>query len=339
MNKIPIDNIETLHDIIDNINIGITVLNGHNQVILWNQFMVKHSGISASDLTGRNLFDVFSYLPRQWLELKLKSVRLIKNYSFVSWTQKPYLFRFHHNRMISGESIEYMHQDCTFIPVQNSGNGESYVCIAIHDMTDVVASQQKIIEINDINKTLERITNHDALTSIYNREYVEHQIEYEFAKSKRYGSFFSLILFDIDKFKDVNDSFGHLAGDAVLKNTSATIRSQLRSSDVFGRYGGEEFLLLLPETSLENTAFLAQRIRQSIERMVTTYNNNEIKITISLGVVQFRPDIKDYLQMVHEADIALYHSKESGRNAVTQYKITGCNLLNCALPNYIQPNA
>lgn len=331
MNKIPIDNIQTLHDIIDHINIGITVLDTHNQVIFWNRFMVKHSGISSSDLIGRNLFDVFSYLPRQWLELKLKSVRLIKNYSFVSWTQKAYLFRFNHTRMISGESIEYMPQDCTFIPVNNSGTGETYVCIAIHDMTDVVASQQKIIEINDINKTLEHMTNHDGLTSIYNREYVEKQIEYEFSKAKRYGTLFSLILFDIDKFKNVNDTFGHLAGDEVLKNTAATIKAQLRSSDVFGRYGGEEFMLLLPETNIENTTFLSQRIRNSIERMSTFYGNTEIKITISLGVVQFRPDIKDYLQILHEADIALYHSKQNGRNAVTQYKITGCNLLNCAL--------
>ncbi|MBF0376148.1 MAG: diguanylate cyclase [Desulfamplus sp.] len=332
MNNISLDNIQTLHDIIDHINIGITVLDTHNHVMFWNRFMAKHSGISAPDLIGRNLFDVFSYLPRQWLELKLKSVRLIRNYSFVSWTQKPYLFRFNHNRMISGESIEYMHQDCTFIPVHNSDTGETYVCIAIHDMTDVVASQQKIIEINDINKTLEHMTNHDGLTAIFNREYVEKQIEYEFCKAKRYGSMFSIILFDIDRFKNVNDTFGHIAGDEVLRNTASTIKSQLRSSDVFGRYGGEEFIILLPETNLENTAFLSQRIRHNIEKMITIYENLEIKITISIGVVQFRPDIKDYLQMVHEADIALYHSKQNGRNAVTQYKITGCNLLNCSLP-------
>ncbi len=332
MNRFPIDNIKTLHDIIDQINIGITVLDAHNHVVFWNQFMVKHSGISEADLIGKNIFEVFAYLPRQWLELKLKSVRLIKNYSFVSWTQRPYLFRFNHNRMISGEGIEYMHQDCTLIPVLNSDTGETYVCIAIHDMTDVVASQQKLTEINDINKTLEHMTHHDPMTAIYNRDYVEKQIEYEFTKSKRYGNLFSLILFDIDKFKTVNDTFGHIAGDEVLKNTASTIKSQLRSSDVFGRYGGEEFIILLPETNLANTAALSMRIRESIERMTTVYNNIEIKITISLGVVQFRPDIKDYLQMVHEADIALYHSKQSGRNAVTQYKITGCNLLCCALP-------
>ncbi|MBF0390433.1 MAG: sensor domain-containing diguanylate cyclase [Desulfamplus sp.] len=337
MNKIPIDNIQTLYDIIDQVNMGITVLDPHNKIVFWNQFMVKHSGINASDIIGKELFKVFTYLPKQWLELKLKSVRLIKNYSFVSWTQKPYLFRFSHDRMINDENIEYMHQDCTFIPVHNSDTAETYVCIAIHDMTDVVVSQQKLVEINDINKTLEYMTNHDAMTSIYNRDYIEKQIEYEFSKAKRYKSIFSIILFDIDKFKNVNDTFGHLAGDDVLKNTALTIKSQLRSSDMFGRYGGEEFAILIPEGTLDNTAFVAQRLRYSIEKMKTFYDDKEIQVTISLGIVQFRPDIKDYLQMLHEADIALYYSKQNGRNAATQYKPTGCELLNCSLLSF-EPN-
>jgi len=331
MNNMVIDSVETLQDIIEHINIGVTVLNEQNQVVFWNEFMTKHSGINASDLMGKNLFDVFSYLPKQWMELKLRSVRLIKNYSFVSWTQKPYLFRFSHNTMMRGESIEFMHQDCTFIPVNNTSTGEMYVCITIHDMTDVVASQLKITEVNDINKTLEQMTNHDNLTSLYNRVYVEKQIDFEFAKAKRYGNIFSVIFFDIDKFKNVNDEYGHLAGDEVLKNTSATIKRQLRSSDIMGRYGGEEFLVLLPETPLASAASLSQRLRISIEKMTTTYRDRPIKISISLGVVHFRPDIKNYLQLIHEADIALYHSKKNGRNAVTQFKITGCELMNCTL--------
>lgn len=331
MNNMVIDNIETLHDIIDHINVGVTVLDENNQVIFWNQFMAKHSGINASDLIGKNLFDVFYYLPKQWMELKLKSVRLIKNYSFVSWTQKPYLFHFSHNSMIKEESIEFMHQDCTFIPVKNTSTGEMYVCITIHDMTDVVASQLKITEINDINKTLEQMTNYDNLTSLYNRLYVEKQIDFEFNKAKRYGNIFSVVFFDIDKFKLVNDEHGHLAGDEVLKKVAENIKMQLRSSDILGRYGGEEFLVLLPETSLANASSLSQRLRMNIEKMTTRYKDTEIKITISLGVVQFRADINNYLQMIHEADIALYHSKQNGRNAVTQYKLTGCELMNCSL--------
>ncbi len=322
-----IDSCDTLYNILNHINIGMTVLDEQNRVVVWNQFMVKHSGIDEADLVGKNLFDVFAYLPRQWMELKLRSVRLIRNYSFVSWTQKPYLFRFSHNSMMTGETVDFMHQDCTFIPVKEELTGDIYVCITIHDMTDVVISQRKLTEINDINKTLEQMTNHDNLTSLYNRAYVEKQIDLEFRKAKRYGNIFSVIFCDIDKFKVVNDTHGHLAGDEVLKNASATLQPQLRSADVLGRYGGEEFIILLPETSLENASNLCRRLCGTMEKMVTHYQGVQIKITISIGVVQFRPDINNYLQMLHEADVALYHSKTNGRNAVTQYKITGCELL------------
>ncbi|WP_459914980.1 GGDEF domain-containing protein [Desulfocicer niacini] len=322
-----IDNIQTLYNILNHINIGMTVLDDQNRIVVWNQFMAKHSGIDEADLLGKNLFDVFAYLPEQWLELKLKSVRLIKNYAFVSWRQKPYLFRFHHKSMMTGENIDFMHQDCTFIPVKNELTGEVYVCIAIHDMTDVVISQMKFAEINDINRTLEQMTNHDNLTSLYNRAYVEKQIELEFDKAKRYGNEFSIVFCDIDKFKLVNDTHGHLAGDEVLKNVSATLQNQLRASDILGRYGGEEFIILLPETNLEMASNLSRRLCRTIEGIVTHFHDVEIKTSISLGVVQFRSDIQNYLQMIHEADVALYHSKKNGRNVVTQYKITGCELL------------
>lgn len=328
MNKTISKNIHTLHTIIDKVNIGVALLNEQNQIIFWNQFMEKHSGIAFADLSGKNIFEVFSYIPRQWLELKLKSVRLIKNYSFVSWTQRPYLFKFKHTRMITDENIEFMHQDCTFIPIINPETRGTYVCITIHDMTDVVASQQKITEINDINRTLEQITSHDTLTSIYNRAYVERQIELEFSKSRKNGHVFSIILFDIDKFKNINDTFGHIAGDNVLKHLAMTVKSELRESDIFGRYGGEEFFILLPETDQAESIALAERLRKAVAASATPHDRNEITITISLGAVQYRSETDNYLQMIHDADIALYHSKKNGRNAVSLYKPSGCELIN-----------
>jgi len=333
MKHMCIDNIQTLYNILNHINIGMTVLDEQNRIVVWNQFMAKHSGIDEADLLGKNLFDVFAYLPEQWLELKLKSVRLIRNYAFVSWTQKPYLFRFSHNSMMTGENIDFMHQDCTFIPVKNELTGGVYVCITIHDMTDVVISQMKFAEIKDINRTLEQMTNHDNLTSLYNRAYVERQIELEFEKAKRYGNAFSIVFCDIDKFKVVNDTHGHLAGDEVLKNVGATLQHHLRAADVLGRYGGEEFIILLPETTLESASTLSQRLCRNIEEIVTNFQDVEIKTSISIGVVSFRPDVQNYLQMIHEADVALYHSKTNGRNAVSQYKITGCELLGRDLQN------
>jgi diguanylate cyclase (GGDEF)-like protein len=235
--------------------------------------------------------------------------------------------------MMTGENIDFMHQDCTFIPVKNELTGGVYVCITIHDMTDVVISQMKFAEIKDINRTLEQMTNHDNLTSLYNRAYVERQIELEFEKAKRYGNAFSIVFCDIDKFKVVNDTHGHLAGDEVLKNVGATLQHHLRAADVLGRYGGEEFIILLPETTLESASTLSQRLCRNIEEIVTNFQDVEIKTSISIGVVSFRPDVQNYLQMIHEADVALYHSKTNGRNAVSQYKITGCELLGRDLQN------
>ncbi len=327
MNRLEINDIETLHNIIEQINIGVLALDEQNQVVGWNRFMVEHSTIPTEEILGRDLFTVFPDLPRQWMELKFRSVRLIKNYSFVSWTQKPYLFKFKTKRMTRDVNIEFMHQDCTFIPVENISTKQTYICITISDMTDAAVSQIKLSEISDKNKTLEQISIHDGLTALYNRAYVENQISLEFNKARRYGNVFSLIFFDIDKFKRVNDTYGHLAGDQVLKNVSDVISDQLRDSDVLGRYGGEEFLILASETDGNGAIILAERLREAIEETYARFEEKEICVTISLGVVAYKNGMKNHLQMIHEADIALYHSKTHGRNAVSRYRENDCELI------------
>ncbi|WDP89552.1 MAG: diguanylate cyclase [Desulfobacter sp.] len=319
MNRIEINNIDTLRNIIQHLNIGVAALDEENRVVAWNLFLAEHSNITAKAIMGRDIFEVFPDLPRPWMELKLRSVRLIKNYSFVSWTRRPYLFRFKNKDMMQNPHIEYMHQDCTFIPVTDTDTGHNYVCITITDMTESAASHFELAEIRDINKTLEQMTSHDGLTALYNKAYIENQANLEFNRAKRYNTPFSIVFFDIDHFKKVNDTYGHLGGDEVLKDISRLIDNRLRETDFLGRYGGEEFLLLLPETKEAQAILLAERMRQAVEEAVTWFEDREIRVTISLGLVEFRPDIKSHLQMIHEADIALYHSKANGRNTVSRY--------------------
>ncbi len=327
MNKIEINDIGTLRNIIEQINIGVVALDEQNQVVGWNKFMVEHSSISTEDIIGKDLFSVFPDLPRQWMALKFRSIRLIKNYSFVSWTQRPYLFKFKTKDMTRDVNIEFMHQDCTFLPVENISTKQTYICITISDRTDAAASRIKLSEISNINKDLKEITIHDGLTALYNRAYVENQISLEFNKARRYGNTFSLIFFDIDKFKRVNDTYGHLAGDQVLKTVSYVIGGQLRDSDVLGRYGGEEFLILASETDGNGALVLAERLRAAVEKTCSRFEEKEICVTISLGVVAYKNGMKNHLQMIHEADIALYHSKTHGRNAVTRYRENDCELI------------
>ncbi|MCP4455247.1 MAG: GGDEF domain-containing protein, partial [Planctomycetes bacterium] len=125
----------------------------------------------------------------------------------------------------------------------------------------------------------------------------------------------------------VNDTFGHLGGDEVLKNVSGLLGGQVRDSDVLGRYGGEEFIILAPETREEKALELSERLRAIVEETCVWFEDREICITISLGVVEYRDDIDSYLQMIHEADLALYHSKTHGRNSVSRYKNDNCERL------------
>ncbi|MBF0319277.1 MAG: diguanylate cyclase [Nitrospirae bacterium] len=306
--------------VVNSLSVGVVVLDMSYHVILWNSFMAKHSGLNKEDAVGEDLFAIFPYLSKSWLELKFQSLKILKSYSFVSWKQRPYLFKFRHNRPITG-AAEYMYQDCTFIPILDEAGQTVYICMTIQDMTEAAESQRVVDEIIDANKALQRLTNYDALTSIYNRGYIEKQLDVEFSKSKRYGNVFSLIMFDLDFFKKINDTYGHLAGDEVLRSVSKRVGSMLRNTDVLGRYGGEEFLIILTETNEESALLLADRIRSAVEKMSITSSDYTINVTISMGVAEFRKAIKDYLQMLHEVDIALYNSKKLGRNRVTKYVV------------------
>lgn len=310
--------------IIAHIDNGVVLLDRENNILLWNQFMEKHSGIASTEVLGENLFEAFSYLPRTWLELKLKSVRLLKSYSFISWTQRPYLFHFRPKNQIIGDSLEFMFQDSTFYPITDPKSGDISVCIVIRDVTEMVKACRQIEEMKDVTQTLTNIANYDSLTAIFNRRYIEKQLKMEFTRARRYHSDFALILFDIDHFKKVNDTYGHLAGDEVLRQVCRTITAHLRDSDLFGRFGGEEFIIILPNATESTAKTVTEKLRQLIEELTIRYETFEINVTISQGFVQYTDGIKDHLQMIHEADLAMYHSKKNGRNRTSQFKSNEC---------------
>lgn len=162
----------------------------------------------------------------------------------------------------------------------------------------------------------------DALTGFYNRRQLEERIKQETAKAKRQKTPLCAIMIDIDYFKKVNDRYGHAAGDLVLKTVSKTMRSQLREYDIAGRYGGEEFAILLPFTKTDEAVMVAERLRQAVENKTIDLSkvnleiaNKNINATISLGVYQFKTTDTPH-DLLKKADEALYQAKESGRNKV-----------------------
>ena len=153
----------------------------------------------------------------------------------------------------------------------------------------------------------------DPLTNIYNRLHFGHFLDAEIDRVKRYGGTFSIIFFDLDRFKEVNDEYGHLVGDEVLKRVAEIVEKANRNADIFARYGGEEFIILAPATDIAGARVHAERLRNDIEH----YRFSEIShLTCSFGVAEYKPDADDVMSLFKRADTALYNAKKLGRNRV-----------------------
>jgi len=153
----------------------------------------------------------------------------------------------------------------------------------------------------------------DPLTNIYNRLHFGHFLDAEIDRVKRYGGTFSIIFFDLDRFKEVNDEYGHLVGDEVLKRVAEIVEKANRNADIFARYGGEEFIILAPATDIAGARVHAERLRNDIEH----HRFSEIShLTCSFGVAEYKPDADDVTSLFKRADTALYNAKKLGRNRV-----------------------
>jgi diguanylate cyclase (GGDEF)-like protein/PAS domain S-box-containing protein len=171
---------------------------------------------------------------------------------------------------------------------------------------------ENITERKLAEEELKRLATTDKLTGAFNRTKFKEIIEREMERVKRYGQQLSLIIFDIDRFKEVNDRYGHGAGDYVLKTVSDIVRENIRKIDYFVRWGGEEFMIISSETNLTEAYALAERIREIIENYVF---ENAGKVTISFGVTEFREDDTED-SLIKRADDAMYEAKRKGRNRV-----------------------
>jgi diguanylate cyclase (GGDEF)-like protein len=172
-------------------------------------------------------------------------------------------------------------------------------------------------ERDQILEKLKKLAITDGLTKLYNSRYFYKQLDLEIDRLNRYNHSLSLLLIDSDHFKKYNDAYGHLEGDKVLIRMGQIIRECLRRMDSAHRYGGEEFTVILPETSCDEAAFVAERIREAIEaERFSPDSEKEIKITVSVGVTEYQSD-ESISAFVQRADKALYMSKDNGRNCIS----------------------
>lgn len=187
-------------------------------------------------------------------------------------------------------------------------------------LADNVEFTAVIRDISEKNKLLEELllsSRKDSLTGLYNRGYFTKHINLEITRSKRFMRGFSLMMLDIDHFKLINDRFGHSCGDAALVAFSNTLTNSVREVDTICRWGGEEFLILLPEISEESTLIVAEKIRKSVENLETIYKDEQVKFTVSIGVGHFSGDSIEVKNIINQVDKCLYKAKNTGRNRVT----------------------
>jgi diguanylate cyclase (GGDEF)-like protein len=163
----------------------------------------------------------------------------------------------------------------------------------------------------------------DPMLQIHNKKFFLEYLEQKCHCSRLFPAKFAIILFDIDHFKRINDTYGHQTGDQVLLHVTNTVKTHLRNSDIFARYGGEEFAIALPENDAEQAGFTAEKLRRAVETTAIVHGQEEIKVTISLGTASFGPAeaaTGSSRDLIDRADTALYEAKNTGRNRVVVYR-------------------
>ncbi|WP_334139473.1 diguanylate cyclase [Thermovirga lienii] len=284
----------TLRAIVNIVKDGILLLDQAGRVLFLNPAAEKIFGYTNREARGKGLF---SLLEPEWIldvtsgdEVKSGELEYSKHLE-----GKELEVKFKHKRE---ERPIFVDMTFSLLKIEE----RSYYVVAGKDVTKHKELQEKLLYLS--------IT--DPLTGAYNRRYTEQRLQEEMERSKRMRTVFSVIMFDLDHFKRVNDEFGHDIGDEVLKRVTDVVKRRIRKIDTLGRWGGEEFLVILPGTTLEKAVFLAEELRKKIEQEDMPFDGN---CTASFGVTAFLEG-ESGKDLIKRADEALYKAKNEGRNCV-----------------------
>ncbi|MCP4502174.1 MAG: GGDEF domain-containing protein [Deltaproteobacteria bacterium] len=317
--------------VLQQIDCGIFVVNKEMRLLEWNQKMTTLSGVNRKSALGT---DVFSLLPddkKSGVQRKLKAVFALGKQIFLSHEVYSHLLYVPLNRMV-GQHAPCMKQDCTFFPILNNEGEIVAACATLFDATAQYLAKQ---ELEVANAQLKQDIGKDALTGLKNRGYLMEQLKRTYAEGIRHGAHSSVMLLDVDHFKNMNDTEGHLAGDEVLRCLARCMSEAVREEDIVARYGGEEFCVILPNTDLAGAEIVSERVREAVQDMEILFEDRVLQITVSIGVAPFALERKKaksagkmddgdevkveddpITRILMAADEALYEAKDGGRNRV-----------------------
>ncbi|MCW5214679.1 diguanylate cyclase, partial [Desulfobulbus sp. US5] len=273
----------------------ILVLNPDGTINSFNPYMEKISGYKLEEVQGKDWFEIF-LSNQDWKEIRGVFQTAINDIQ----TQGNI------NAIVTKDGQERYIEwyDKTLKGVNGNVLG-------------LLSIGQDITEKRKMQKNLEDMALHDALTGLYNRKVLEEKLTDNIKSTQRQGDEISLLMFDLDHFKQINDNYGHLEGDKVLRCMADILRKSIRKTDYAARYGGEEFTVVLPKTPLNQAVDMAERMRTSISRQdIASENGDRMNVTVSIGAACLTEHMQSPQHLILDADTALYAAKKGGRNQV-----------------------
>lgn len=298
-------------DLFDRMNAPVLIINEKQEVIDAN---VKAENFFDLELAKFGQFDVgiFWNTPEE----AAKELRMAFRRYHPRQTAKTIVY--------NGQTKHLLIETCPLELAEASD--DKVLQIIVKDQTELVETQKalelKNQELAQANELLAKLSITDKLTNLYNRRYFDDVLQKEMERAVRNGHALSLLIFDVDKFKVYNDTNGHMAGDELLTELAEVIKDSTRGIDIACRYGGEEFVVLCPETNLTQSLIVAERIRLNVEKYPFKHKEKQPLgcVSVSIGISAVPENTLSAPELKTQADEALYHSKETGRNRTTTYK-------------------
>lgn len=296
--------LNTLQLVFDQLDIAFSVMDPDFTFSYCNDPMAELLGDSIDNIVGQTQYNVMlnAYQNKKGVNVETKDI---------------------HSWLVDLEDSQKQHSKRNFITDTIDGRYFRMYRVTIFDgyhllfALDITELTQTKKQLEDTIKVCEYLATTDELTGIKNRRAIMENIDDEFNRCKRYGELFSILILDIDHFKNVNDTYGHLVGDKVIKHIAQVSHQSLRETDYIGRLGGEEFIALLPKADQASAVIIAERIRTKIEASsVEQTNDKGVKVTVSIGVSECLPTDNDVTEVIKRADDRLYLAKNNGRNQV-----------------------
>jgi diguanylate cyclase (GGDEF)-like protein/PAS domain S-box-containing protein len=280
---------------------GVYIVDQNRKIIFWNKGSEKITGFKAEEVVNNHCFNnILQHVDDKGNELCFNGCPLHKTLQTgVEMNNNVFL---HHK---DGHRVPV---SVRTIPLKDT---EGSIVAAIEVFTDQRYRKDYYYE----NKRLQEMLITDELTQVYNRRYIDYQLDSFISEYEKFSQSFGVVFIDIDNFKLVNDKYGHNIGDEILKLVSRTVNTNIRSKDVFGRWGGEEFILLVRTKSIDHLKMITEKLRVLVEHSSYKDDNHDISVTVSLGGVIFNGEMnKD--KVIEIADKNMYEAKSTGRNKV-----------------------